>query len=163
MNRQVTRNTACDIACASYFLLLQKIMSTFAPPSPASPIEILLVEDYDLVRRGIELLLGSYSELKIVGTANNGTHALELVTQTRPDVVLLDLMLGQENGLDVLPHLLKSGAKHVIIFTGTADETIHQDAMALGASAVVEKCASGENLADCIRRVYQGKMLHACA
>lgn len=135
--------------------------SSFVPvpvvSSPGAPIQVLLVEDYDLVRRGLELLLGRHPCLRIVGAASNRAQALELTAQTRPDVVLLDLTLGEDNGLDVLPELLELGARNVIVFTGTHDAEIHHSALALGAKAVVEKGQSEEDLADCIRRVHAGE------
>ncbi|BCM92220.1 response regulator protein VraR [Abditibacteriota bacterium] len=133
--------------------------ATMNTTAPNTAIRVLLVEDYDLVRRGLELLLGRHPFLSIVGAAATRSEALRMTAQEKPDVVLLDLQLGEDDGLEMLPELLELGAKNVIVFTATADSEVHHSALALGAKAVVEKGQSEEVLSECIQRVHAGETL----
>jgi len=139
--------------------LIETIMHASPVPPIDAPIHVLLVEDYDLVRQGLQLLLNRHACMEIVGAASNRSEALQLTAQTQPDVVLLDLMLGEDDGLKMLPELLELGAKNVIVFTGAVDEEVHHSALALGAKAVVQKGESEEHLANCIRRVFGGEVV----
>ncbi len=139
--------------------VIENIMHASPVPSVDAPIHVLLVEDYDFVRQGLQLLLNRHSWMEIVGAASNRAQALQLTARTQPDVVLLDVGLGEDDGLQMLPELLELGAKNVIVFTGTVDAEIHHSALALGAKAVVQKGESEEQLADCIRRVYGGEVV----
>src|SRR2546422_5768669 len=69
----------------------------------AEVIRIVIVEDHGVVRAGLKMLIESRSGLSVVGEAANGPDGLALVTSSQPDVVILDLDLGGQSGLDFLP------------------------------------------------------------
>ena len=64
-----------------------------------SPIRILLVDDHDMVRRGLAVFLLAYDDLVLVGEASNGIEALEKCAELQPDVVLMDLMMPEMDGI----------------------------------------------------------------
>ncbi len=120
-------------------------------------IRVLLVDDYELVRQGLRLIINQHPLLQVVGEARDGMEALELASQRQPDIILLDIELGLDNGLDFLPRLLEVSGAKVIVFTGAPDKQTHHEAFALGASAVVVKGDSNDALLSCILRVYEGQ------
>ena len=65
------------------------------------PVSVVIVDDHDLVREGLRSLLSSFNDLTVVGEAGSVDEALQVVTDARPDLVLLDLRLGDEDGGEV--------------------------------------------------------------
>jgi DNA-binding NarL/FixJ family response regulator len=143
------------------FRLVSKGNRCLMPALPSFPtsalIGVLVVDDYDLVRQGLRLLLGQYPEMRVVGEAWSGAQAVELARTQQPDIVLLDLELGPDHGLDFLPQLLNVCSAKIIVFTGVPDEHLHHHALTLGAHAVAVKGDPTAKLVDCIRRVHAGE------
>ena len=140
------------VVCVFFFIgVIAVIMS--AQPSPAC-IRVLLVDDYDLVLQGFRLLLGQGATMNVVGEAKNGAQAVELAAKWQPDIVLLDLELGRDRGLDFLPRILEVSRAKVIVYTGAIDEEIHSRSLALGAHAVAVKGDPTIRLLDCIHQTY---------
>jgi len=128
------------------------------PRSDDNPIEVVLIEDHAVVRAGIRLLLGSQPGLKVVGEAGNRKEALALVARQQPDIILLDLMLGEESGLELLPELTASCKAHVIVLTGMTEADIHRRVVSLGARGLVFKEQATEVLLQAIAKVAAGEV-----
>ncbi|MDX2034213.1 MAG: response regulator transcription factor [Blastocatellia bacterium] len=129
-----------------------------ATSSPENPIRILLVDDHAIVRAGLRLLIHREPGLQVIGEVSNGRDALAAVQAEAPDIVLLDLDLGDENGLDLLPLLLESAsAPRVIVLTGLRDQQTHQRAVSLGALGIVNKENAQEVILSAIARVHAGE------
>ena len=122
-----------------------------------SQITILVVDDHPIVRQGIRSLLSNYPEFEIVGAAESGQTALELIRQLQPDVTLLDIRLPGESGLDILEQIrdLQPQAK-VLMLTSFDDEEYVISALRAGAQGFVLKSVSDEILVNAIRTAYQG-------
>jgi DNA-binding NarL/FixJ family response regulator len=120
-----------------------------------STIRILIVDDHPVVRRGIVSLLSNHADFAVVGEADSVQSALELVEQEAPDVVLLDVRLPNESGLDLLTHL-KDGNTKVLILTSFDDEEHVRVALQRGANGFILKSASYDMLCGAIRTIYQG-------
>ena len=89
-------------------------------------VRIVLVEDHHLVREGLSMLIDSRPGFRVVGEAGDSAEGLALVARERPDVVLLDLDLGGEDGLELLPKLLDASENSsVIVLTGVRDPEVH--------------------------------------
>lgn len=117
-------------------------------------ISILLIDDHELVRDGLTLLLESQSGFKIVGDTGKPAEALELAKQGRPDVILLDIDLGGYDGLELIPTLSESAPdSKIIILTGSSDRKTHQRAARLGASGLVLKEKAKDVLLKAIEKV----------
>lgn len=122
-------------------------------------VRIVLVEDHQLVREGLGMLIDSRPGFKVVGEAGDSSHALEVVARERPDLILLDLDLGGEDGRDLLPKLLDvSGQSHIIVLTGTQESEVHLRAARLGAKGLVLKDKARGVLLKAIERVYEGEV-----
>jgi len=121
-------------------------------------IRVLLVDDQDLVRRGIAALLGLFDDLTVVGQASDGTEALELVTQTAPDVVLMDVRMPRLDGLGALRALRRRDAPPAVLMVTTFDDDrVLRQALRDGALGMVLKDIAPEELADAIRAVARGE------
>ena len=122
-----------------------------------SSIRILLIDDHEIFRAGLRLLLKGEPGLKVIGEARNKVEALQAV-RNRPDVILLDLDLGSETGTDFLPDLVKaSDPARVLVLTGVPDPELHLRAVCLGAIGVVHKLEAPRLLLEAIRKVHAGE------
>lgn len=125
-----------------------------------APIQVFLIDDHRSILWGLERLIESgIPAMKVVGSATNHTEALKLLDQAAPDVIVLDLDLGKENGLDAIPKLIAAGSKaKVLVLTGLRDESIHDKAVLAGARGVVEKEASAQTILTAIAKVHEGQL-----
>jgi DNA-binding NarL/FixJ family response regulator len=122
------------------------------------PIRIVLVDDHTMVREGVRMLLESQPDLELAGEAWNRAGALEAVTRERPDLVLLDLDLGAESGLDLLRDLIAADpAARVLVLTGVRDPEVQRQAVLLGAIGIVPKEQAASVLLAAIRKVHAGE------
>src|SRR5262245_19128884 len=122
-------------------------------------IHVLLIEDHAVVRAGLRLLLESRPGLVVVGEAANHADALALTAREQPDIILLDLALGGESGLDLLPRLLAAaGGVRVLILTGVGDVEEHRQAIRRGAMGLVLKEQAPEVLLKAIEKVHAGEI-----
>ena len=123
-----------------------------------SPIQVLIADDHAIFRQGLRKLFDEHAEFIVVGEAASGAEVIDAVKQLSPDILLLDLQLGDMTGLDVLRRL-GTGLKTKIILLGAdiqrADELT---AILLGALGVVGKYSASETLFRSIRVVMDGEM-----
>ncbi len=118
-------------------------------------IRIVLIDDHPLVLNGLEQLLQSGSEFKVVAACETAAAGIEAVASLRPDVVVLDLKLPDGDGFDVL-RLLNPKNVGIVVLTASLDENEWLDAARLGARAVVLKATAPRVLEECIRTVHAG-------
>jgi two-component system, NarL family, nitrate/nitrite response regulator NarL len=122
-------------------------------------IRVLIIDDHQLVRTGLRMLIESQPEMKVVGKAGNRAEALALAASQKPNLVLLDIDLGTESGLDFLPDLRKTVPEaRVLVLTGVTDLEIHRRAARLGASGLVLKEQAAEVLLKAMRKVSEGEV-----
>lgn len=118
-------------------------------------IRILIVDDHPVVRRGIKSLLSNHNDFEVVGEAGTASSALVLVEQLMPDIVLLDIRLPGESGLELL-NKVKAFDTKVVILTSFDDEEHVRVALREGAHGFILKNVSDEMLCGAIRTVHQG-------
>ena len=125
-------------------------------------VKIVVVDDQEMVRSGFVALLNAQPDLEGVGTAADGSEALQVVRRTSPDVVLMDVRMPVMDGIEALRQLLENPAtaqtKVVMLTTFDADEYVHES-LRLGASGFLLKDASPDELASAIRVVHAGEAL----
>lgn len=118
---------------------------------------VYLVDDHMIVREGLRAVL-QQAGLHIVGEADNTTTALAEIIQKEPDVVLLDLSLGGNSGLELLPRLKTRGLRtRIIVLTMLDQPRTIADAIHGGASGYVLKGSSGAEVVRAIQEVVLGK------
>jgi DNA-binding NarL/FixJ family response regulator len=122
-------------------------------------IRILIVEDHAIVRAGLRMLLENSPGMEVVGEAPSVSGLFSAPVGLVPDVILLDLDLGHENGADFLPELLKRFSRvRVLVLTAASDPEVHLQAVGAGASGVVIKEQAPEMLLKAIQSVHAGEI-----
>ena len=117
-------------------------------------ISVLIVDDQDLVREGLRMLLEAEPDLAVAGEAGDGGQALDRARVLDPDVILMDVRMPEMNGIEATARLVQSGARARILMLTTfnLDEYVYR-ALKAGASGFLLKDASREQLADAVRSV----------
>jgi two-component system, NarL family, response regulator LiaR len=126
--------------------------------SEQTPIRILLVDDHDMLRRGLAVFLLAYDDLVMVGEASNGAEALEKCGELRPDVVLMDLMMPVMDGVTAT-RLIRERypATQVIALTSFSEEKLVETALQAGAIGYLYKNVGVDELAAAIRSARVGQ------
>lgn len=127
--------------------------------SEAKPINVFLVDDHRTILWGLEQLVRSAApRMAVAGTATSCAEMFAGLACIAPDVILLDLDLGGESGLDCLEKLGRQSAARVLVLTGSSDPEIHQRAVVRGARGVVHKQQSAEVILRAIEKVSGGEI-----
>jgi DNA-binding NarL/FixJ family response regulator len=122
-------------------------------------VRIAIADDHPIVRDGLKRLLQLESDFEIVGEAGDGREVLELVNQTDPDVLLLDLRMPNLDGLGTLQALQAANRRaRVIVLTASEDKNEFVQAMKLGCSGIVLKHTAPDLIVKSIRKVNAGEI-----
>jgi two-component system, NarL family, response regulator DegU len=120
-------------------------------------IRVVLVEDHHLVREGLRSVLSQHDDIAVVGEAAGVEDGVAMVLEHRPDLVLLDLRLGDAEGVDVARTVRREGFAGKILVLSIHDTSRHlREALAAGADGYLLKSVSGNALADGIRDAVAG-------
>src|ERR687886_691561 len=120
-------------------------------------IRAVVVDDHAVVRSGIKLLLDRERDIDVVGEAGSAKDAIFTVRALKPDVILLDVVMPGENGIEVLPRLLKeSPDSKVLVLSMQDDPSYVREAFAAGASGYVLKEAADEEVVGAVREIAAG-------
>ncbi len=123
--------------------------------SSSQKIRVFLLDDHPAVREGLSILLSRF-EMVICGEADNCREAIQVLPTASPDLVLIDLSLGDENGLDLVRHLQSTGMKSLIY--SMHDDVWHiQSALTAGAQGYVTKGEMTGILKDAIQTILTGQ------
>ena len=120
-------------------------------------IRILLIDDHVVVRAGLRMLIESQPGLKVVSEAGDRASAIAAVRSEQPDIILLDLHLGEDNGLNFISEIIASSKARIIVLTGIMDIAMHQKSVRLGAAGLILKEQASEVLIRAIERVHAGE------
>src|ERR1019366_1851778 len=105
-----------------------------------APITILLADDHKVVRSGLRMLLESHERFQVLDEAGNVSETLELVSERRPRVLILDLNMGNESALDVIPQLRTDAPEtQIVVLTMQNDPAFARAALRAGAVGYVLK------------------------
>jgi two-component system, NarL family, nitrate/nitrite response regulator NarL len=128
-------------------------------PLQDHPIRILMIDDHAVLRTGLRMIIESHIGMTVVGEAENRRESLAAIANQPPDIILLDLDLGDENGLDLLPDLLTSVPDaRIILLTGLRDPEVQRRAILLGAMGLVSKQKAADTVIRAIEKVYAGEV-----
>lgn len=131
-----------------------------APTIRTAQIRVFLLDDHEVVRRGVRDMLETAADLVVVGEATTAAEALELVPELQPDVAVLDVRLPDGDGVTVCREL-RSQLPHLacLMLTSFADDEALVDAIMAGASGYVLKQIRGADLVNAIRTVASGQSM----
>jgi DNA-binding NarL/FixJ family response regulator len=125
------------------------------------PITLVIVDDHQMVLDGLKAMLAPYQDqVRIVGESSDSGTALRLVSELKPDAVLLDVRLRGASGLDLCTEILRAqpGCK-VVFLTVYDDEQYLYQALRVGAAGFLLKRIRGAELVDYVRRICEGEVL----
>ena len=120
-------------------------------------ITVVLFDDHAVVRSGLRLLLEAQDDIEVVGEAGNAKDAIFRARALKPDVILLDVVMPGESGIDVLPQLLnESPDTKVLVLSMQDDPSYVREAFAVGAKGYVLKEAADEEVVSAVREIAAG-------
>lgn len=123
-----------------------------------NPIRVVLVDDHDMVRRGLATFLAVFDDLELVGEARNGSEALRLSSQVRPDVVLMDLMMPDMDGAAATAEIRQRRPQtQVIALTSFPEPELLRQVLQAGAISYLLKNVSADGLHDAIVAARAGR------
>jgi two-component system, NarL family, response regulator LiaR len=121
-------------------------------------IRLLVVDDQTVVREGLAAILTFYSDIEVVGQAEDGVQAVKLTGELQPDVILLDLVMPNMDGLTTIPKIKEIAPKaHILVVTAFAENDRVYQAIKAGALGYILKDATRDQLVQAIRDVAQGR------
>jgi len=118
----------------------------------SNTIRIIIADDHPIFRNGLRQILEADQRIDIIGEADNGEKALEVITEKKPDIAILDIDMPKKTGLDVL-RAMKGMNTKVIFLTMYAEEDIFDEAMNLGIKGYVLKDSAVNDIIECILSV----------
>ncbi len=124
---------------------------------PRPKIRVVIVDDHTLFRDGLRTILEMEEHVEVVADAESAEDIVELIWQTKPDVLLLDIRMPQGSGLDAVPAVLRiSPRTRVLVLTACDEKEEHVRAFKLGAKGVVLKDSARQTLMQALESVSQG-------
>jgi two-component system, NarL family, nitrate/nitrite response regulator NarL len=148
-----------QVAAKASSTTMAAVVSPSVPGAPQPSIRVLLVDDHPTVLWGLEKLIDSAKPtMEVVGTATNRADALAAAAQHQPDVVLVDIDLGGDCGLDLLQELSRQCHAKPIVFTGMRDSELGERAVLHGARGLVHKMDPADVILKAIEFVHRGEL-----
>lgn len=120
-------------------------------------IRVVVIDDHDVVRKGVIAYLSTEEDLDIVGESSSGFEGAELVKEKKPDVVLMDLIMENGTGIEATEIIMKTEQCKIIILTSFYDDEKVFPALEAGAFSYMLKTSSADEIADAIRKAAKGE------
>jgi NarL family two-component system response regulator LiaR len=126
----------------------------------STPITVLIVDDYEIVRNGIHSFLDTQPDIKVIGEAGSGQEAIEIVIKQIPDIVLLDMTMPGMDGIETTLHIKRiSPLTQVVILSASTGDQFSFPALRAGAISYLLKDVKMDKLADAIRCAARGEAM----
>jgi len=121
-------------------------------------IQVVIVDDHDMVRRGLASYLSITPDIQMVGEASNGEDAVKICDELQPDIVLMDIMMPKMDGIEATRQIKKrQPGIQVIALTSYQEKDLVHRVIVEGAISYLLKTVTGEELIEAIRKGYAGK------
>ena len=125
----------------------------------SATIRVLIVDDHAVVRAGLRMLIDQDPDMKVTSDAGNRSEALAAAASDPPNIIILDIVLGDEDGLSLLPELRAVAPyARVLVLTGLRSSQSQRQAMRAGAMGIVLKEHAVEVLIKAIKKVHSGEV-----
>lgn len=122
-------------------------------------IRVLLIDDHKSFMDGLSMVINSQSPaMEVIGMVSNRADAIKAAVRLKPDLILLDMDMGDSLSLDFLPELLEKTSAKVLMLTGMQNPDLHQKAIIKGARGVLLKGESASVILKAIEKVYDGEI-----
>lgn len=122
-------------------------------------IRVVLADDHAVVRAGVKAVLGAAKDIQVVGEGSNGREAINLVERLNPDVLVMDLSMGEMDGISAAKEIVdKNLATKILILTMHAEDAYLVKVLEAGVSGYLVKSAADRELVDAVRAVAHGDM-----
>ena len=122
-------------------------------------IKVVLADDHAVVRAGVKAVLGSAKDIQVIGEASNGRDAVAMVERLNPDVIVMDLSMGEMDGITATKEMVANETKtKILILTMHAEDAYLVKVLEAGASGYLVKSAADRELVDAVRAVAHGDM-----
>ncbi|WP_243387331.1 response regulator [Bacillus kexueae] len=121
-------------------------------------IKVLLVDDHEMVRIGVASYLNTQSDIEVIGEAENGIEAIDCALRLRPDIILMDLVMKEMDGVEATKEIIRQWpeAKIIIVTSFIDDEKVYS-ALEAGATSYLLKTSKASDIAEAIRKTYKGQ------
>ena len=120
-------------------------------------IKVVLVDDHAVVRAGLKAVLGTAKDIEVIGEGTNGKDAISLAQRLDPDVIVMDLSMGEMDGVEATKELVGSKARaRILILTMHAEDSYLVPLLEAGANGYLVKSAADRELIDAVRAVASG-------
>lgn len=124
------------------------------------PIRVMLVDDHEVVRRGIVTAIDASEALSVIGEASSVAEATRRLPAIRPDVLVVDLQLPDGTGIDVMKRARELDADQLmLVLTSFDDDAALRESRAAGAAGLILKSARSQEIVDAIRSVHAGRSI----
>ncbi|MFC1997008.1 response regulator [Chloroflexota bacterium] len=122
------------------------------------PVRVIIADDHPIVRKGLRGLLEEEPDIIVVGEAKDGTEALTLIEELRPDIAIVDMMMPGHNGLEVIRQAKKFfPSMDIVVLSMNSNDAYVLEALKRGASGYVLKETGPSELVQCVKTVLSGK------
>ncbi|MFE8701418.1 response regulator [Cytobacillus sp. FJAT-54145] len=121
-------------------------------------IKVLFVDDHEMVRIGVSSYLSAQPDIEVVGEADNGRTAIDMALELRPDIILMDLVMKEMDGIEATRNIIDQwpDAKIIIVTSFLDDEKVYP-ALEAGATSYMLKTSKASAIADAVRATYNGQ------
>src|SRR5688572_26497184 len=125
----------------------------------ADVIRVILADDHAVVRAGVKAVLGSAKDIQVIGEASNGREAVALAERVDPDVIVMDLSMGEMDGITATAEMTEKEIRgKILILTMHAEDAYLVKVLEAGASGYLVKSAADRELVDAVRALAHGDM-----
>jgi NarL family two-component system response regulator LiaR len=123
------------------------------------PIRVMIVDDHGMVRKGLMAFLTNRSDIVVAGEARDGREAISLCQQLQPNVILMDLLMPQMDGVDAIQNIHQQWPQiQIIALTSFQEKELVQNAIRAGAIGYLLKNITGDELVEAIHAAFAGRL-----
>jgi two-component system, NarL family, response regulator LiaR len=121
-------------------------------------IKVVFIDDHEMVRIGVASYLSAQPDIEVIGEADNGRTGVELVLELRPDIVLMDLVMKEMDGIEATAKIIEKWpeAKIIVVTSFLDDEKVYP-ALEAGATSYMLKTSKASDIANAVRATYSGQ------
>jgi two-component system response regulator NreC len=123
---------------------------------PEAKIKLLIADDHAILRHGLKRILEGEPDMTVVGEAANGTDAVKKTRQSKPDLVILDVSMPEQDGIETLRQIVKSTSSRVLMLSVHMEHQVISEAVSSGASGYLIKDSLDSELVSAVRTIMHG-------